>query len=165
MSWEVNGMFDPTQGKTGLDLIAPWDERPAPDAEAVKRLVAASQGVLSGFIGALKDLHAPVETNSYIIAYRAAASSFIAGEKPKEQPQPTPGIKPFSVLLAYPDYMDIDETAHYYAHVYAADSIAAIAEAQREAVAAQVDQDDINPVDFVPLLVTAGHNSGLATVA
>lgn len=68
--------------------------------------------------------------------------------------------KRYSVLLLYPDYVG-DEYGKetYYAFVEAADSIAAIVVAQRQAVAAQViDIDD--PTDFAPLLVTRGHHYG-----
>jgi hypothetical protein len=71
-----------------------------------------------------------------------------------------PGKKPYSVLLAYPDYLDIDGTETFYAFAEAPDWVAAVAEARRQAVAAN-DCVDIDPADFVPLLVTEGHHYGL----
>lgn len=66
---------------------------------------------------------------------------------------------PFSVLLLYPDYANDGGTETYYAFVEAADSIAAVAVAQRQAVAAQIGVD-IELDDFAPLLVTEGHHYG-----
>jgi hypothetical protein len=66
----------------------------------------------------------------------------------------------YSVLLLYPDYLSEqygEET--YYAFVEAANSLDAVAAAQREAAVAQdVEIDD--PADFAPLLVTRGHHHG-----
>jgi hypothetical protein len=70
-------------------------------------------------------------------------------------------LKPYSVLLHYPDYMDDNGHETFYAFVEAPDPIAAVAVAQRQAIAVQcVEIDD--PADFVPLLVTAGHHHGEA---
>jgi hypothetical protein len=67
-------------------------------------------------------------------------------------------LKPFSVLLHYPD--DLDNTGYetYYAFVEAADPIEAVAAAQRQAVAVQSIKID-DPTDFHPLLVTEGHHA------
>jgi hypothetical protein len=67
------------------------------------------------------------------------------------------GMQPYSVLLLYPDYVNDSGTETYYALVEAADPLAAVAEARRQAVAAQ-EGIEIDPDDFVPLLVTAGHH-------
>ena len=67
----------------------------------------------------------------------------------------------FSVLLLYPDYADGTGYETYYAFVEASDAIEAVAVAQRKASAAQ-DGMDIEPDDFLPLLVTPGHHYGEA---
>ena len=68
-----------------------------------------------------------------------------------------PVQKPYSVLLLYPDYADDTGYETYYALVEAADPDEAVAEARREAVAAQ-EGIEIAPDDFIPLLVTPGHH-------
>ena len=68
-----------------------------------------------------------------------------------------PKKKPYSVLLLYPDYANDGDSETYYALVEAPDPNEAVAEAQRQAVAAQ-DGIEIAPDDFIPLLVTPGHN-------
>jgi hypothetical protein len=78
-------------------------------------------------------------------------------EAPPAASDPVQG--PYSVLLLYPDYANDDGTETYYAFVTAADPIAAVAEAQRQAAAAQ-DGIDVDPEDFAPLLVTPGHHYG-----
>jgi hypothetical protein len=70
-----------------------------------------------------------------------------------------PAQKPYSVLLLYPDWANDDGNETYYAWVEASDGIAAVAEAQRQAVAAN-EWDDTDPADFAPLLVTEGHHYG-----
>jgi hypothetical protein len=74
---------------------------------------------------------------------------------------PAPGeaaVKPHSVLLLYPDWLNDNGTETYYAFVEAADAIEAVAVAQQQAAAAQsVEVDD--PADFAPLLVTEGHHA------
>lgn len=67
-------------------------------------------------------------------------------------------LKPYSVLLLYPDYIGDYGEETYYAFVEATDSIEAVAAAQRQAAAAAVDIDD--PTDCTPLLVTEGHHHG-----
>lgn len=67
--------------------------------------------------------------------------------------------KPYSVLLLYPDYANDTGYETYYAFVDAQDPIAAVAQAKRKAVAAQ-DGIEIEPDDFIPLLVTEGHHYG-----
>ncbi len=78
---------------------------------------------------------------------------------PFEEP-PTgsdPGGKPYSVLLLYPDDQNDSGTETYYEFVTASDPIEAVAQAQRQAAAAQ-DGVEIDPEDFAPLLVTQGHH-------
>ena len=70
-----------------------------------------------------------------------------------------PAKKPYSVLLLYPDYANDGGHETYYAWVEAADWDTAVAEAQRQAVAAN-DCVEIDSADFVPLLVTEGHHYG-----
>lgn len=68
-------------------------------------------------------------------------------------------LKPYSVLLHYPDYLDDTGYETFYAFVTAADSMEAVAVAQRQAAAAQsIEIDD--PDDFQPLLVVEGHHNG-----
>ena len=68
-----------------------------------------------------------------------------------------PVQNPYSVLLLYPDYANDSGYETYYALVEAADPDEAVAAAQREAVAAQ-EGIEIEPDDFIPLLVTPGHH-------
>jgi hypothetical protein len=70
-----------------------------------------------------------------------------------------PADKPYSVLLLYPDYANDNGYETYYAFVEAPDPIAAVAVAQRQAVEAQ-EGIEIEPDDFVPLLMTEGHHEG-----
>jgi hypothetical protein len=67
--------------------------------------------------------------------------------------------KPYSVLLLYPDYANDSGSETYYAFVEATHPLAAIVAAKRQAIAAQ-ECIEIEPDDFVPLLVTAGHHRG-----
>ena len=68
------------------------------------------------------------------------------------------GISPYSVLLLYPDYANDSGTETYYALVEAADPDEAIELSQRQA-AASLDGVEMQPEDFVPLLVTQGHHA------
>jgi hypothetical protein len=81
----------------------------------------------------------------------------------REEPPPASrgGLKPYSVLLLYPDHANDSGTETYYAFVEAPDELEAVAVAQRQAVAAQ-DGVEIAPDDFAPLLVTQGHHYGEA---
>jgi hypothetical protein len=75
-----------------------------------------------------------------------------------QENQPDMVKKPYSVLLRYPDYAsDGDET--YYAFVEAADSVAAVTEAQQKAILTN-EWEDRDPADFAPLLVIEGHHYG-----
>jgi hypothetical protein len=66
------------------------------------------------------------------------------------------GLKPYSVLLLYPDYANDSGTETYYAFVEAADPIDAVAIAQRQAAG----EDGHDPDDYAPLLVIEGHHYG-----
>jgi hypothetical protein len=68
-------------------------------------------------------------------------------------------LKPYSVLLLYPDYATDGRTETHYAWVEAHDPSAAVAEAQRHALAANA-WSDTDPADFIPLLVIGGHHYG-----
>lgn len=68
-------------------------------------------------------------------------------------------LKPYSVLLLYPDYIGDYGEETYYAFVLAPDSIEAVATAKRQALAAQ-DSVVFPPDDFAALLVTEGHHDG-----
>jgi hypothetical protein len=70
-----------------------------------------------------------------------------------------PAVKPYSVLLLYPDYANDGGTETYYAWVAATDPSAAVAEARRRAYAAN-EGEIMTPSDFDPLLVTEGHHYG-----
>ena len=67
--------------------------------------------------------------------------------------------RPYSVLLLYPDYANDGGSETYYAWVEAPDPIAAVAEAQRQALATN-EWTDRDPAGFVPLLVIEGHHYG-----
>ena len=64
--------------------------------------------------------------------------------------------KPWSVLLLYPDYANDSGTETFYGFVQAGDALSAVAEAKRQAVAAQAGIE-IDPDDLAALLVTQGH--------
>jgi|SRR5579875_1141077 len=92
----------------------------------------------------------------------AAATVFTAAERDAFHP-PIGGawvtLKPYSVLLLYPDYANDGGAETYYAWVEAHDPVAAVAMAQRQALAAN-EWSDTDPADFAPLLVVAGHHYG-----
>jgi hypothetical protein len=92
-----------------------------------------------------------------------ACGAAIAEATTTSSPPPAAAIdlatKPYSVLLLYPDWTNDDSTETYYAWVDAPDSLAAVAEAQRQALAAN-EWTDRDPADFAPLLVTEGHHYG-----
>jgi hypothetical protein len=68
-------------------------------------------------------------------------------------------LKPYSVLLHYPDYIGDYGTETYYAFVEASNPIDAVTAARGQAVAAN-DCVEIDPEDLAPLLVTKGHHYG-----
>jgi hypothetical protein len=68
------------------------------------------------------------------------------------------GSRPYSVLLLYPDCVNDSGTETYYALVEAANPDEAIELAQRQAAAA-LKGIEVDPEDFVPLLVTQGHHA------
>ena len=96
-------------------------------------------------------------------AARACAAAIAEAEAPGIASEPPaasdPAIKPFSVLLLYPDYANDGGTETYYAWVEASDPIGAVAVARRQALAAQ-EGVIFPPDDFAPLLVTEGHHYG-----
>jgi hypothetical protein len=72
-----------------------------------------------------------------------------------------PTTKTYSVLLLYPDHVNDDGKETYYTFVEAADPIAAVAVARRRALATnEWTEEDVDPDDFAPLLVTEGHHYG-----
>jgi hypothetical protein len=68
------------------------------------------------------------------------------------------GSSPYSVLLMYPDYANDSGTETYYAFVNATSQIEAVTMAQRKAATAQ-EGVEMEPDDFIPLLVTQGHHA------
>jgi hypothetical protein len=68
------------------------------------------------------------------------------------------GKNPFSVLLLYPDYANDSGTETYYAFVEAKDPIKAVTLAQQKAATIR-EGVEMEPDDFVPLLVTQGHHA------
>jgi hypothetical protein len=72
-----------------------------------------------------------------------------------------PGTKLYSVLLLYPEHANHGGTETYYAWVEAPTVTEAIALAQRQALATN-EWTDIDPDEFMPLLVTQGHHYGEA---
>jgi hypothetical protein len=103
----------------------------------------------------------PVGTTAYIVSdeIMAQARAAVAEAEAADIASKPPATKPFSVLLLYPDYANDGGTETYYAFVEATDPVAAVAEAQRQALAVN-DWDDTDPTDFAPLLVTEGHHYG-----
>jgi hypothetical protein len=71
---------------------------------------------------------------------------------------PSEAGHPYSVLLLYPNYANDSGTETYYAFVHAADASAAVVAAKRKAVAVQ-EGIEIEPDDFIPLIVTPGHHN------
>lgn len=75
---------------------------------------------------------------------------------------PPHATRPYSVLLLYPDDVNDDGKETYYAFVEAADPVAAVAEARRQALATN-EWTDRDPAGFTPLLVIEGHHHGQPT--
>ena len=75
--------------------------------------------------------------------------------------------KPYTVLLLYPDYMtDNFGQDTYLAHVEAGDPESAVVQAQKWAMTANIDPEDMGLVqdfseDFFPLFVCEGHRDDL----
>jgi hypothetical protein len=67
-------------------------------------------------------------------------------------------VKPYSVLLLYPDYLDDTGYETYYACVDAPNAIAGVAVARQKAAAAQAEEIE-DPIDFHPLLVVEGWHA------
>jgi hypothetical protein len=119
---------------------------------AVSRLLAACRMVVERW-----------ESGDLAEAARACSAAIAEAEATAIAPVPpagaVPAKRPYSVLLLYPDYANDGGNETYYAWVEASDGIAAVADAQRQAVAAN-EWDDTDPTDFAPLLVTEGHHFG-----
>ncbi len=92
-------------------------------------------------------------------AARACSAAIAEAEMAIPPADSDPATKPYSVLLLYPDHRNDGGEETYYAWVDAPDPIAAIALAQRQALATN-EWDDIDPTDFHPLLVIQGHHYG-----
>ncbi len=94
-------------------------------------------------------------------AGRACADAIAEAEMPTPPANSDPALKPYSVLLLYPDDVNDGGTETYYAFVEAPDPIDAVAVARRKAVAAQEESAECyDPDDFTPLLVIQGHHYG-----
>jgi hypothetical protein len=99
--------------------------------------------------------------HAFKLAHGAAAEAEAAGMASSPPSASDPAKKPYSVLLFYPDHVNDDGTETYYAWVEAPDPIAAVAEARRQALAAnEWTEEDVDPDDFAPLLVIEGHHYG-----
>jgi len=91
-------------------------------------------------------------------AASACAAAVAEAEAPANVPASAEAApKPYSVLLLYPDWANDGGAETYYAFVNAPDSIAAVAEAERQALETN-EWPDVDPADFAPLLVTEGRN-------
>ena len=93
-------------------------------------------------------------------AAKQARAALAAWAKPDPTAADAPR-KPYSVLLLYPDHANDSGIETYYAFVEAPDPIAAVALAQRNALAVN-EWTETEPDDFAPLLVTQGHHPGEA---
>jgi hypothetical protein len=131
-----------------------------PAEPVAARLLAALKSALQ-FLEANDD--GEEDVTSRIAAGRAAITEAeAAGLASPPPPASNPAKKPYSVLLLYPDHVNDDGTETYYDFVEATDPIAAVAEATRHALATnEWTEEDVDPDDFVPLLVTEGHHDGL----
>jgi hypothetical protein len=93
-------------------------------------------------------------------AARACSAAIkAAGVAPSSPAANDTAKKPYSVLLRYPDDANDGGNETYYIWVQASNPTAAVADAQREALATN-EWTDRDPADFVPLLVTEGHHYG-----
>ena len=121
---------------------------------AAAKLLAALEYALE-FLEANDDGEHDV-TSRITVSRDAIAGAKAAGMTPTPA---DPANKPYSVLLLYPDDVNDGGSETYYAWVEAPDSIVAVAEAQRQALATN-EWTDRDPADFAPLLVTQGHHYG-----
>jgi hypothetical protein len=125
------------------------DFEPERERKAARRLLDACRMVVAGW-----------ERGDLAEAARACSAAIAEAEMAGPHAEASdPATKPYSVLLLYPDYANDGGKETYYAFVEAPDSVAAIADARRQAVAAN-DGAEIQPDDFAPLLVTEGHHYG-----
>ena len=129
------------------------EDTPSELQEANARLATAAPAMLS----ACRMVVARWEQGDLAEAARACGDAIAQAEA--SPPGDAPGKRPYSVLLLYPDYANDDGTETFYAWTEASDSLAAIADAQRQALATH-EWTDRDPADFVPLLVTQGHHHG-----
>jgi hypothetical protein len=118
---------------------------------AVKRLVAAEDLIDDAYYAEIEDALGQAQAT-----IDEAEAAGMASSSPSAS---DPAKKPYSVLLLYPDDANDGGKETYYAWVQAANPIAAIADAQRKALATN-EWTDRDPADFVPLLVTEGHHYG-----
>jgi hypothetical protein len=75
-------------------------------------------------------------------------------------------MKPYTVLLLYPDYMNDNGDETYLAHVEATDPREAVTAARQQAVAANTDEHGCNlndPTDMTALIVFPGHHTPALT--
>jgi hypothetical protein len=128
------------KGKTRLHAI-----KTLSDGYGLSREEAA--GLLSGAI------QSEIDEAAGTVTFTSRCEESPTGSDPVQ--------KPYSVLLLYPDHINEGGTETYYAWVEAADPIQAVAQAQREAVAAN-DCVESEQQDFAPLLVTSGHHDSEA---
>jgi hypothetical protein len=71
-------------------------------------------------------------------------------------------MKPYTVLLLYPDYLQDQVNDTYFAHVEASNAWEAVSYARNQAVGVGTDAPDgwdyVDPEDFAVLIVIAGHH-------
>ena len=142
-----------------------WQDEPPADTVAVERPVLLDMlkalRLAEYYLADDLDEDDAMEMHVFhaILAAKAAAQSALlpAGETAP----PAAATKPYSVLLLYPDHVNDGGKETYYAFVEAPDPLAAVAQAQRLALASN-EWTDIAPDDFAPLLVTQGYHRGEA---
>ena len=161
--------FDPTVWEIIADCcesplaeVPRWEDEEGNDSEEAKANRAAITAV-PALVAACNMIVTRWERGNLAEAARACQSAveLATGNGPPWDIT-APGIacsKPYSVLLLYPDYANDDGTESFYAFVEATGPVEAVSLAQRQAVAAN-DCVEIEPDDFVPLLVTQGHHYG-----
>ena len=137
----------------------PNGDDPEPPTLAAMRLIRAAPALLTGCrmvidrweLGDLAEAARACQSAVGLATANGPHWDITAGQ--------TVESKRWSVLLLYPDYANDCGTETFYGFVEASDPLDAVAQAQRQAAAAQ-DGVDIDPDDFAPLLVTQGHRVG-----